>query len=227
VETAISRQLSSAGFSVIDETKRNRLKSDASTASALKGDAKSLMELGSEFDIDILITGQAKADYVDKDDYGGVTLYRSRGRMDARAYYTDTGEVISATSASADGLDQTKSLSAEAGLNKVGAKVGAIFAEDLLVAPADMMPFLYVKITGFKGIMAAKRLEDSMRDLPGVTQLKRRRYTNGVLELNVYIKSDYKEDLPMLIESCPMGKKLGLTIESSSKTYMQARLTKG
>ncbi|MEN6357327.1 MAG: hypothetical protein ABFD83_09610 [Armatimonadota bacterium] len=225
VESAISQQLVSAGFSVIDENRRKRLEKDASAARAANGDGDSLRALGGEFDVDILVTGRAQADYVDQDDYGGVTLYRSRGRMDAKAYYTDTGELLTSTSASADGLDQTKSLSAEAGLNKVGARIGAIFAEDLLVAPADMMPFISVKIKGFKGIMAAKRLEDAMRDLPGVTQLKRRRYTNGVLELNLYIKSDYKEDLPALIENSAAGKRLGIKIENYTKTFMQARLT--
>lgn len=227
VESAISQQLIAAGFSVIDENQRKRLEKDTSTARAVNGDEHSLRTLSSEFDVDILITGRANVDYVDCDDYGGVMLYRSKGRMDAKAYYTDTGELLTSTSASADGLDQTKSLSAEAGLNKVGMRMGAMLAEDLLIAPADMMPFISVKITGFKGIMAAKRLEDAMRDLPGVTGLKRRRYTSGVLELNVYVKSDYKDDLPASIENSAIGKRLGLKIENCTKTYMQARLTKG
>ncbi|MCE5321908.1 hypothetical protein LLG46_01175 [bacterium] len=226
-KSAVCKQLISAGFSVIDDKQQRCLKVDASAAGAVNGDEDSLRTIGSEFDVDILVTGQASVDYVDQDDYGGVTLYRSRGRMDTKAYYTDTGELLTSTSACADGLDQTKSLSAEAGLNRVGLRIGTILAEDLLVAPADMMPFIYVKITGFKGIMAANSLEDVIRDLPGITQLKRRRYTSGVLELNVFVKSDYKDDLPKLIENCSAAKRLGLKVEKSTKTCLLARLTKG
>jgi hypothetical protein len=227
VETSICRQLMSAGFRVIDEAQRNRLQRSAAAARAIKGDVASLRTLGREYEVDIIVTGQAKAEYVDEDEYGGIMLYRSRGRMDAKAYYTATGELLSATDSWADSLDQTKDLSAEQCLNKVGAKIGAVLAEDLMMAPAAMNSLMTVKITGFKGVVSAKSFENAVRDLPGVTQVKRQRYSSGVLEIGVSVKSDYREELPELIESCAVGKKLGVAIESCSKTYVQGRLTKG
>ncbi|MHB9036846.1 MAG: hypothetical protein ACYC64_09270 [Armatimonadota bacterium] len=227
VETSICRQLMSAGFRVIDEAQRKRILRNAVAARALNGDASSLRALGREYDVDIIVTGQARADYVDQDEYGGVMLYRSRGRMDARAYYTDTGELLSATDSTADSLDQSKDLSAEDCLKKVGAKIGTVLANDLMVAPAAMVQYMTVKITGFNGVMAVMRLEEAVRDLPGVTQVKRQRYSGGVLEMSVYVKSDYREELPDMIESCAVGRKLGVAIDSWSKTYVQGRLTKG
>ncbi|MCE5314997.1 MAG: hypothetical protein ABFD49_05185 [Armatimonadota bacterium] len=226
VETAICRQLVSAGFRVIDDTQRKRLHQNAAAAQAVKGDAESLMALGREFNVDIIVAGQAKADYVDNDDYGGITLYRSRARMDAKAYYTDTGEILSVIDSSADAIDQTKDLSAESCLAKVGDRAGNLLANDLMIAPAAMSAYMTVRIAGFKGIMAANKLEEATRDLPGVIQVKRQRYSGGVLEMNVCVKSDYRNELPALIEKCSTGKKLGIAIDSCSKTCVQGRAYK-
>ena len=223
VESAISRQLISAGFGVIRQ--KSLLGDSASGAS--RGDEKSLKAIGLKYGLDIVVVGgKANADYVDQDDYGGITLYRSRARMNARAYYADTGEVLAEISEAADGLDQTKELSIKASLKKVGERVGSSMADEVITAPADLTGFMSIKITGFKGIMAANKLEAAIGELPGVMQVKRQRYSSGTLELNVSLKSDYREDLPDLIEKCPVGKKFGLVIETASKTYVEGRVTK-
>ncbi|MHB9038430.1 MAG: hypothetical protein ACYC64_17400 [Armatimonadota bacterium] len=224
-ETAIIQQFLGAGFRVMDESKRRELRDDDVAVRAIKGDPAALRNIQKEYDVDIFVTGEAFAEYVDEADAGGITLYRSRGRIEARAYYTDTGELVSMTDTFADGLDQTESLSAKKCFKELGAQVGEKLADDMLIAPAASTPFITVKISNLKGMSSASDLQKSVGNLRGVTKVKRQRYTAGVLEINVYLKSEYRDDFPELLESCTVGKRLGLSVDFCSKTYVQGRVT--
>jgi hypothetical protein len=226
-ETAIIDKLVKSGYRVIDEYRRQLLVEDELYARAAQGDLAALAAIKKEYDVDILITGDALAEDVDRTEEGGVTFYRDKARMDARALYTDTGEVITLTSATAEAVDQTRSLSAQACLEKAGASVGATLAQDILVAPAAMNPFVTVKITGLKKIASANEFERAMKYLPGVSRVRRQRYSGGVLELNLYVKSEYREMLPVKMEASNTGRKLGIHIEAWSKTCIQGRASKG
>ena len=223
-ETSIIQNLLKAGFRVIDKAKQQELQADEAAKRAAIGDLASLRDIKREYDVDIFITGEAFAEYVDEAKQGGITFYRSRGRIEAKAYYTDTGELLSMTDAFADGLDQTESLSAKQCLKNLGKKTGSTLVEDILLAPAAMTPFVTVKISNIKSISTASEFQKALKDLPGVTQVKRDRYTSGTLELNVYVKSEYREDLPEQIENSSIAKRLGLAIDISTKTFVQGRI---
>jgi hypothetical protein len=212
------------GFRVLDEAQRHRLQEDETASRAIEGDAAALRSIKREYDVDVLVIGEACVEHVDDSTQGGVTQYRSRGRIDARAYYTDTAEVISTADAFADGLDQTKDLSSKQCFKNLGEKAGKVIADDILLAPAEMTPFVTVKVTNLKSETAAAKLQKAVASLPGVSQVKMDRYTAGVLELNVYVKSEYRDELPERIEKCEIGKKLGFTVDIWSKTYMQGRV---
>lgn len=225
-ETAIMQALLKSGFRVLDEAQRRQLQDDEAASRASEGDAAALRNIKREYGVDIFITGEAFAEYVDEATQGGVKLYRSRGRIEARAYYTDTAELVSMTDAFADGLDQTENLSSKQCFKNLGEKAGSVICEDILLAPSEMTPFITVKITNLKSISDASKLQKAVASLPGVSQVKRDRYTSGVLELNVYVKSEYRDELPERFEKCGTAKKLGLTVDIWSKTYMQGRVAK-
>lgn len=223
-ETAVIKDLLKAGYRVLDESQRRQLEEDEAATRASQGDAAALRSIKREYGVDIFVTGEAFAEYVDEATEGGIRLYRSRGRIEARAYYTDTAELLSTTDAFADGLDQTESLSSKQCFKSLGQKAGKVITDDIAVAPAAMTPFITVKITNFKTLSDASRLQNAMKSLPGVSQVKRDRYTAGVLELYVYVKSEYRDELPERLERSAVAKKLGLTVDIWSKTYMQGRV---
>lgn len=226
-EAAITRELMLSGFRVIDEARRKQLIQDEMAARAGDGDPSALQAIGREYNVDIIIAGELSVSNVDSDDQGGIEFFRSRGRIDARAYYTDTGEIISVTDASLDAIDQSKKLSAARCAKGLGAKAGAIIAKDILIAPIQMTPFVSVKIGGFDGVTEAKRLEDALKNLAGVSRVKRQRYSDGVLELNVYVNAEYRNELAERIEKCSVGKRMGISIDTWSKTFIHGEVTKG
>ncbi len=226
VENSVIMQLLKFGYRVIDEDQRRKLMEDEMAARAAAGDLESLRMIRREFDVDIFIAGQAIADYIDSDQQGGVTLYRSRASVQSRAYYTDTGEILSTNETAADGLDQSRTLANARSLKNAGFKVGAMIASDIMIAPANLNPLMSVKVTGFKQTSDASLFENALRDLPGVTRVKRHRYSGGVLELDVFIKAEFRDEFPEKIESCKAGAKLGIKVDSWSKSYVQCRVTK-
>lgn len=223
-EDEIIKQLMKCGFRVMDGPQRRRLQRDEAAKRAAEGDPALLAALAREYDVDILVTGEAISEYVDSLEMGGITFHRCRGRIGTRAIYADTGEVITLTSTEADAKDQTRVLALEQCFKNLGSVAGEVLARDLLVAPACMSPFVSVKITGLDGMASAQKVEDMMRALPGVTQVKRHRYTNGVLELNVYVKGEYLEELAGRLETDPVARKMGLEIDLWSKAYIQGRV---
>jgi hypothetical protein len=225
-ETAVIGRLLKAGFRVIDESQRKRLQSDEAAKRASEGDPSALAAIAREYDVDIFIAGEAEAEHVDESVIGGVTFYRSRGRIAARAYYTDTGELLTAEDKVGEAADQTRNLAAEKCLKDTGEKIGSELAGDILIAPAELVPFVSLKISGFQNVSTASDFENALKNLRGVTRVRRQRFTDGVLELNLYVKSDYRDRLPAVIEDSSIGRKLGIEINSWSKTHLQGRVTK-
>lgn len=222
----IIRQLIKTGYRVMDESRTKKLRDDELASRAASGDPEALRAIKREFDVDIFITGEAFAEYVDEADEGGVKFYRTRGRIEAKAYYTDTGEIVTITDAFADGLDQTENLAARKCLKQAGLRIAETLARDIMIAPAALTPFVTVKITGFKSATSASGFESELEKLSGISRVKRQRYSDGALELNVYIKTEYRDDLPEKIESSSVGRKLGVIIDIWSKTFVQGRVTK-
>lgn len=219
----ITDQLLRAGFRVIDGPQGKRLEQNEAARRAARGDRAALAAVKREFGVDILVVGEAVAENIDHMVQGGVTFYRTRGSIGARAYYTDTGEVLTIADSEAESLGQTRNLAAKASLKKAGAKAGAALATDLMIAPAALTPFMTVKVANLRAMPAVSEFESALRMMPGVTQVKRQRYTDGVLELSVYVKSEFRDALPAKITSSAAGRKLGIEIDAWSKTFVQAR----
>ncbi len=225
-ERAIAQKLVGSGFRVIDDSRRERLGEGGIAGRAAQGDAAALQVIKREYGIDILVAGSASAESVGQDSAGGVTLYRTRARIQARAFYTDTGQILSMTEASADGLEQSKDLSAKQSLTSAGAKAGETLAGDMMIAPAQQSPFVAMKITNFKTESSAADFEKALSELTGVTGVKRRSYSGGALELNVYVKSDFMDLLPTELEDSGIGKKMRVEIDLWSKTSIRGHVSR-
>lgn len=225
-ETEIARELLNAGYRVIDERRRRELAKDEAANRASKGDKAALKLIKKEFDVDILVTGEASAEYVDQDEIGGVMFYRTRGHIIAKAYYADTGELLSMNDKFADGLDQTKILSAKKCLKELGRRAALTLSEDLMLIPASQTPYVTVKITNLTNASEASQVERAIKQIIGVTQVKRQRFSNGALEMNVYVKSAYREDLGVRIEKSQVGAKLGIVVGVWSKSLVQGRVVR-
>ncbi len=224
MESAMAQQLVDAGFRVIDESRRAQLSAAESAVRAAAGDKACLAAIAREFDVDILIASDALVENVDSAVEGGVTFYRSRSNVQATAYYADTGEVLAMTNATAEALDQSQSLSARQCLRKAGVRLGEELAQDLLVAPAALDPFVVVRITGVKKMTVASEIEKTIRHLSGVTRVTRQRLANGTLELNVHVDSALRDHLPDRLESSVLGRRTGLRTDLWTRTFLQAHL---
>lgn len=224
-ETAIAGEMLAASFRLINESRRRQLAEDEMVARAVKGDKAALKAIEREYDVDVLIIGRASAEYIDQKDEGGITFYRTRGRIEVSALYTDTGEAFSIREAVGDGLDQSERLSAERCLKSMGTRIGKSLAADLMIAPASQTQFVIVKITDFPSLTSASGFSKALKDLPGVTRVSAHRFVKGTQEWDVYVRSDYRDLLAQSIESCSEGKRLGIRIDVSSKAYVQGRVT--
>lgn len=225
IDSGITKPMVDAGFRVMDSSRTREMTSSEAALRAAEGDRESLAAIAREFDVDILIALDALVEAVDSTKEGGVTFYRTRCSVGARAYYADTGEVLAVSEAGTEALDQTESLSARQCLRKAVAKLGKILADDLLIAPAAPTPFVVVKVTDLKDMTAAAEIEEALRAVPGVTQVVRQRYTEGTLELSICVNSELKGDLPNHLAGSKPGRKLRLRTEAWTKTYLQLQAT--
>jgi len=222
LESAIARQLSEAGFRVTDEDSRKELAAAEAKVRAANGDAAAAALVAREFGADIVVVASALVENVDSAVEGGVTFYRSRCIVTARACYVDTGDILAQTETTMEALDQSPELSARQCLRKAGARIGSTLSRDILIAPAEMEPFVVVKVTNLKTASTAAEIERTLRAFPGVSRVTRQRLSGGTLELNVHVNADMRGQLPVRLENSKPGRRLALRTEMWTKTFLQA-----
>jgi hypothetical protein len=220
----LEKALIKAGFRTIDKSWSDKLAEDESLARAEEGDREALSCIKQEYGVDVLVLADASAQQVDEQKQGGLRFIRSTATTDIKAFYTDTGEILTVLDSKATKLGETASLSAGEALKAAGKDVGAKLVDDLLAAPAELAPFVTVKVAGFNKASDAVRFERALRELPGVRSVKRQRFTKGVNELNVYVNREDLDSMAESIEEHEYMRPFNVVVESWSKAMITGRV---
>jgi tetratricopeptide (TPR) repeat protein len=125
-ETKIIQLLIDAGFRPLEQTRISYLRYTPEVASAIE-DAAAAAALARKLKVDIIIIGEAFGE-----EAGGSAGFQSwRARLEARAIYTDTQEIICAVSEFGSGADLSDAIAGKKALESAGSKVGGLLINRL------------------------------------------------------------------------------------------------
>jgi hypothetical protein len=220
----IEKALLKSGFKTIDRNWNDKLVKDEALTRAQQGDRAALADIKQEYGVDVLVTGDASAEAIDEQPQGGLRFIRSTGTVEARALYTDTGEILTVLDSAETKLGETESLSAREALKSAGRSISSRLVDDLLAAPAELRPFVTLKISGFSKAADAARFERAIGELPGVQSVKRQRFTKGMNEMNVVIDSEDLDSLAEALEDNQYTRPFRVVVESWSKALVTGRI---
>lgn len=125
-ETKIIQTLIDAGFKPLEQTSISYLRYTPEVAAAID-DAATAAALARKLKVDIIVIGEAFGE-----EAGESARFQSwRARLEARAIYTDTQEIICAISEYGSGADISDAVAGKKALENAGGKVGELLVEKL------------------------------------------------------------------------------------------------
>jgi len=125
-ETKIIQTLIEAGFRPIEQTNISYLRYTPEVAAAIE-DATAAAALARKLKVDVIVIGEAFGE-----EAGESAGFQSwRARLEARAIYSDTQEIICALSEYGSGADISDAIAGKKALENAGAKVGQLLVKNL------------------------------------------------------------------------------------------------
>ena len=133
-------------------------------------------------DSDIIITGDSSTEILKLSQLDRVISIR--GTLSARAERTRTGEVLSAVSIQASGVDATEWAAHKKTMTILGEKAANDLSESLasLLAVRHSITLTATGITSFKKLF---KLRDALTDIEGIDDLYVRSYSEGTAEIEI------------------------------------------
>jgi len=125
-ETKIIQTLINAGFKPLEQTNISYLRYTPEVAAAIE-DAVAAAALARKLKVDVIVIGEAFGE-----EAGVAARFQSwRARLEARAIYTDTQEIICAISEYGSGADISDAIAGKKALENAGVKAGELIVEKL------------------------------------------------------------------------------------------------
>ncbi|OGD22176.1 MAG: hypothetical protein A2W03_09805 [Candidatus Aminicenantes bacterium RBG_16_63_16] len=125
-ETKIIQTLIDAGFKPLEQTRISYLRYTPEVAAAIE-DATAAAALARKLKVDLIVIGEAFGE-----EAGVSARFQSwRARLEARAIYSDTQEIICALSEYGSGADTSDVVAGKKALENAGGKVGLLLVEKL------------------------------------------------------------------------------------------------
>lgn len=98
VQTRLMQMFAERGFDLVSAAGVNRLKTRLSEAAGIQGNVERVAELAKRENAQVIIQGTSNANFAELKRIGGVSLAMYNCDVAAEAYWTDTGDLISAES---------------------------------------------------------------------------------------------------------------------------------
>lgn len=209
VETELNRQLVAAKFTAIDiATKLDAMQKEIEMMEDILGPNRPPLPPQSEsylLGADILVKGEAFA----QGERRGNNWY-FEARVEYKAVFVDTGQIISSDAFSVNHTGGAPAVVAKDALQKAAEKVSQYLIQDLLCLPVPDERRLRVAIYSLKSARDLLAIETLTRKIPGVTSVKRQRYTIGMAEYVVSVKAEDVEAFPLAFVGDELVEKLEL-----------------
>ena len=120
-ETEIIRLLLRKGFTVVDQAQVRKIREGDQFKQVLDGDIKAARSLGRQHGAEVLIVGEAFSESALQGVMMG-GMVSVRGRLQAKAIRTDTGEILAAEEAVAPALDVSEQVAGKKAISKAAVK---------------------------------------------------------------------------------------------------------
>ncbi|RKX52054.1 MAG: hypothetical protein DRP50_07920 [Thermotoga sp.] len=185
-ETAIIHNLLEKGFYVVDQKQVKAIRYSSMVRLAAQGDKEAAERLGAEFGADVIITGEAFSES------GGelMGLQTARARVEARAIWAGTGEIIAADAVQKGSADLTAEIAGKKALKSAGDELAKYMMKKIIanwVTAVDNGMNCQLLITGIKNIDDYHVFIAAIKSLPGVREVYSRSFSKGIAKIDVTV----------------------------------------
>jgi hypothetical protein len=204
-ETEIIKRLIDRNFLVVDQKLSDQIANDEKMRAQLSGDAQKIIGLvANKGTAEILIYGEAFSQGAQRVQTNAGPRFTCGARVEVRAVWTDTGEIIYADSAQATSTDATEELAGKRALKATaeilckGKDGQPGFVDALSNKLMDTTRYVQCVVSNVKSQEELKDVEEALRDAIGNRPLHRFSYGEGVARINL-VTTKTAQDLTGII----------------------------
>ena len=188
VKSVIENEFLKKNFKLVDKSQLKAIKKRDVALSY--DDPKKAAALGAKFGAEIVITGNASADFMEKSKPYGVTVYAYSGNVNIRAIKTDTAEIIATDVEEGVARAGGRVLTANKVLEDCAKKAADKLMSKILSRWREEV-YNYTDVELIISKVDDKLREDILKKLKtveGIKEINEKSYGNGVMELEIKIE---------------------------------------
>ncbi len=174
--SAVRRGLLQRGFSVIDRNDSMQYVLEKST------DIGTVLKEGRKLGADLVVRGDARAYLIRGVDLGGFHSYRARVSLEV--FKPESGEMVTALTREASGLDPAPEIAEGKALEAAGLLAGSALAGELADTLTKTVK-ITLRLLGVKGLPAVRGIADDLRLQPDIINVTLSEYRETGAELRV------------------------------------------
>ena len=208
-ETEMIRKFIRLGFKVVDQSQVSKIRDTREAKAAAKGDNQSAVAIARQYGAQIIVIGEAFSENIPRTPSARQTC---SARVEARAIYTDTGEILATNGKEAHAMDATELVAAKKALRRSA----SLLADDMIKqivggwkSQGESRDIeLFIKGIEYNQLT---KLESFIKNLPNVSDVQRRSFDEGVAVIDIQLK-----DSAQKIADALAGSSFGIKIETMS-----------
>ena len=187
-ETAVIRKFVENDFWVVDQSQIEEIRYNDELKMALRGDNDTAVTIGKQFDVEVLIIGEA---FSQRTNFSSRRSVECNARVEARAIRVDTGQILATRGLTDRAIDTSEEIASKKALAKAGQNIGDYLMREIARKwSSASAPSVRVKLTNvdFKQlILFEKMLKERIE---GVQHFHRRSFDviRKVAEIDIDIK---------------------------------------
>ena len=200
VKSVLEKEFLSKNFKLVDKEQLTAIKKRDIALSY--NDPKKAAAMGARFGAEIVITGNASADFMEKSKPYGVSVFAYSGNVNVKAIKTDTAEVIAVASAEKVARAGGRVQSANKALSECAREISKKLMEEILKKWREEV-YNYVEVE----IIISKVSNDVRKDIlkklnkiGGIKEINEKSFSNGVMELVVKVEGSALKNLASRIQ---------------------------
>ncbi len=213
---ALVAALIAKGFRAVDRAELASAQGVSVLNEVAHGDTRRVAPLGNKLDAEILIFGSVTGSKIGNKALGG--LISIRAVLAAKAYKSQTREVLASVEEVASGLDATERAAAMKAFALAGQEAGGFMGPEILGA-LRRRAYASVVVEGLKNIGQIKKIEDALSRFPGVGEVYLRSYADGLARIDVGISGVSTQELAAVLEKVSG---LGLRVRGMTDQTVEA-----
>ena len=217
VAAQITQGMIDSGFPAVDPEKLRQLKGSKLERRALEGDEQTLSKLAADYQVEILIIGEASPELIGET-YG---LVNCRAYLSIRAIRADTGQTLVSQMLDDRGADLNQDNAYRKALAKASDRMVEILRGELGKQLADTERTIQIEVSGINYSELLK-LQRHLKETPGVSNLFLRNFegSNALLDLETGLLSS------QLAEIASSWQDLPLEVIGISGSKIEIKITK-